>query len=40
MSAPAWSTMPKKHGMEIVIDDKLPRDLSDMSATLTKVRKP
>ncbi len=28
----------KKHGMEIVIDDKLPRDLSDMSATLTKVR--
>jgi branched-chain amino acid transport system substrate-binding protein len=28
----------KKHGMKIVIDDKLPRDLSDMSATLTKVR--
>ena len=28
----------KKHGMQIVIDDKLPRDLSDMSATLTKVR--
>ncbi len=28
----------EKHGMEIVIDDKLPRDLSDMSATLTKVR--
>ncbi len=25
-------------GMEVVIDDKLPRDLSDMSATLTKVR--
>src|SRR3546814_11737812 len=24
--------------MKIVIDDKLPRDLSDMSATLTKVR--
>jgi branched-chain amino acid transport system substrate-binding protein len=28
----------KKHGMKVVIDDKLPRDLSDMSATLTKVR--
>ncbi|MGI9436481.1 MAG: amino acid ABC transporter substrate-binding protein [Geminicoccaceae bacterium] len=28
----------EKYGMEIVIDDKLPRDLSDMSATLTKVR--
>ncbi len=28
----------KKHGMDIVIDDKLPRDLSDMSATLTKVK--
>ncbi|GAB4239661.1 MAG: amino acid ABC transporter substrate-binding protein [Methyloligellaceae bacterium] len=28
----------KKHGMKIVIDDKLPRDLSDMSATLTKVK--
>ena len=28
----------EKHGMQIVIDDKLPRDLSDMSATLTKVR--
>ncbi|MFQ5774411.1 MAG: amino acid ABC transporter substrate-binding protein [Kiloniellaceae bacterium] len=28
----------KKHGMRIVIDDKLPRDLSDMSATLTKVK--
>jgi branched-chain amino acid transport system substrate-binding protein len=28
----------KKHGMKIVIDDKMPRDLSDMSATLTKVR--
>jgi branched-chain amino acid transport system substrate-binding protein len=27
-----------KFGMKIVIDDKLPRDLSDMSATLTKVR--
>ncbi|MEN8196739.1 MAG: amino acid ABC transporter substrate-binding protein [Pseudomonadota bacterium] len=27
-----------KFGMQIVIDDKLPRDLSDMSATLTKVR--
>ncbi len=28
----------KKHGLTIVIDDKLPRDLSDMAATLTKVR--
>ena len=28
----------KRHGMKIVIDDKLPRDLSDMSATLTKVK--
>ena len=28
----------KKYGMKIVIDDKLPRDLSDMSSTLTKVR--
>jgi len=28
----------KKYGMNIVIDDKLPRDLSDMSATLTKVK--
>ena len=28
----------EKHGMKIVIDDKLPRDLSDMSATLTKVK--
>ncbi len=28
----------KKHGMKIVVDDKLPRDLSDMSATLTKVK--
>jgi branched-chain amino acid transport system substrate-binding protein len=27
-----------KYGMEIVIDDKLPRDLSDMTATLTKVK--
>ncbi|MBY8974470.1 amino acid ABC transporter substrate-binding protein [Rhodobacteraceae bacterium NNCM2] len=27
-----------KYDMKIVIDDKLPRDLSDMSATLTKVR--
>lgn len=25
-------------GMKIIIDDKLPRDLSDMSATLTKVK--
>lgn len=28
----------KKYNMKIVIDDKLPRDLSDMSATLTKVK--
>lgn len=28
----------KKHGMKIVIDDKLPRELNDMSATLTKVK--
>ena len=28
----------KKYGMKVVIDDKLPRDLADMSATLTKVR--
>lgn len=28
----------KKYNMKIVIDDKMPRDLSDMSATLTKVK--
>ena len=28
----------KKYGMQIVIDDKLPRDLSDMTSTLTKVK--
>ena len=28
----------KKYGMKAVIDDKLPRDLSDMSATMTKVK--
>jgi branched-chain amino acid transport system substrate-binding protein len=28
----------ERYGMQIVIDDKLPRDLSDMSATLTKVK--
>ncbi len=28
----------KKYGMKAVIDDKLPRDLSDMAATLTKVK--
>ncbi len=28
----------KKLGMKIVVDDKLPRDLNDMSATLTKVK--
>ncbi|MGH8745068.1 MAG: ABC transporter substrate-binding protein, partial [Burkholderiales bacterium] len=28
----------KKYGMKIVIDDKMPRDLSDISATLTKAK--
>ena len=28
----------KKYGMKIVIDDKLPADLSDMSTTLTKAK--
>jgi branched-chain amino acid transport system substrate-binding protein len=28
----------KRHGMKIVIDDKMPRDLNDISATLTKVK--
>ncbi len=28
----------KKLGMKIVIDDKLPQDLNDMSATLTKIK--
>lgn len=28
----------KKYGMKIVLDDKMPRDLSDISATLTKVK--
>lgn len=28
----------KVHGMKAVIDDKLPRDLSDMTATMTKVK--
>ena len=28
----------KKYGMKIVLDEKLPRDLSDMSAILTKVK--
>jgi branched-chain amino acid transport system substrate-binding protein len=28
----------KKYGMKIVIDDKMPRDLSDISATLTKMK--
>jgi len=27
-----------KYGMKIIIDDKLPKDLSDMTPTLTKVR--
>ncbi len=28
----------KKYGMKIVIDDKMPKDLSDISATLTKIK--
>ncbi len=28
----------KKYNMQIVLDDKMPRDLSDISATLTKVK--
>lgn len=28
----------KHFGMKVVVDDKLPRDLNDMSATLTKVK--
>jgi branched-chain amino acid transport system substrate-binding protein len=28
----------KKHGMKVIVDDKMPRDLSDISATLTKVK--
>jgi branched-chain amino acid transport system substrate-binding protein len=28
----------KKHNMTIVVDDKMPRDLSDISATLTKIK--
>jgi branched-chain amino acid transport system substrate-binding protein len=28
----------KQYGMQVVIDDKLPADLSDMSATLTKTK--
>jgi len=28
----------KKYGMNVVLDEKLPRDLSDMSAILTKVK--
>ncbi|MEZ5660458.1 MAG: amino acid ABC transporter substrate-binding protein [Burkholderiaceae bacterium] len=28
----------KKYGMKVVIDEKLPRDLADMSAILTKVK--
>ncbi|MEK9673643.1 MAG: amino acid ABC transporter substrate-binding protein [Rhodospirillaceae bacterium] len=28
----------KKYGMKVVIDDKMPRDLNDISATLTKVK--
>ena len=27
-----------KYGMKIVVDDKMPRDLSDISATLTKIK--
>jgi branched-chain amino acid transport system substrate-binding protein len=28
----------KKHGMKVVIDDKLPPEINDMAATLTKVK--
>jgi branched-chain amino acid transport system substrate-binding protein len=28
----------KKHGMKIVVDDKLPPEINDMAATLTKVK--
>lgn len=28
----------KRHGMKVVIDDKLPRELTDMTVTLTKVK--
>ncbi|HET7201016.1 MAG TPA: amino acid ABC transporter substrate-binding protein [Burkholderiales bacterium] len=28
----------KKYGMKVVVDDKMPRDLSDVSATLTKIK--
>ena len=28
----------KKHGMKVVIDDRLPKELNDMTATLTKVK--
>ncbi len=28
----------ERYGMKVVIDDKMPRDLNDISATLTKVR--
>ena len=28
----------KRYGMKVVVDDKLPPDLNDMAATLTKVR--
>lgn len=28
----------KHYGMKIVVDDKMPRDLSDVSATLTKIK--
>ena len=28
----------QRHGMKVVVDDKLPRELNDMAATLTKVK--
>ena len=28
----------KKHGLTVVIDDKLPRNLTDMTATMTKIK--
>ena len=27
-----------RHGMQVIVDDKLPKELNDMTATLTKVR--
>ena len=35
---PGVEDQAKKYGMKIVVDDRMPRDLSDISATLTKVK--